>query len=67
MGADHRSDLADDDALASLSPGARLASEAVRLRTYARVKDDGSRETWRETVVPKGQYIVRRALLACTD
>lgn len=54
------SDLADDDALASLSPGARLASEAVRLRTYARIKDDGTRETWRETVIRWGAYMRHR-------
>lgn len=49
-------DLTDDDALAGLSPGARLASEVVRLRTYAKVKPDGARETWRETVVRWGGY-----------
>ena len=54
------SDLADGDALASLSPGARLASEAVRLRTYARIKSDGARETWRETVIRWGAYMRHR-------
>lgn len=49
-------DLTDDDALAGLSPGARLASEIVRLRTYAKVKADGQRETWRETVTRWGGY-----------
>ena len=49
-------DLTDDDALAGLSPGARLASEIVRLRTYAKVRPDGRRETWRETVVRWGGY-----------
>jgi ribonucleoside-diphosphate reductase alpha chain len=49
-------DLTDDDALAGLSPGARLASEIVRLRTYAKVKPDGQRETWRETVTRWGGY-----------
>lgn len=49
-------DLSDDDALDGLSPGARLASEIVRLRTYAKVKPDGQRETWRETVTRWGGY-----------
>lgn len=49
-------DLSDDDALAGLSPGARLASEIVRLRTYAKVRPDGRRETWRETVTRWGGY-----------
>jgi len=49
-------DLTDDDALAGLSKGARLASEIVRLRTYAKVKADGVRETWRETVTRWGGY-----------
>ena len=49
-------DLTDDDALAGLSPGARLASEIVRLRTYAKVRPDGRRETWRETVTRWGGY-----------
>jgi len=52
----HLVDLTDDDALAGLSPGARLASEIVRLRTYAKVRPDGRRETWRETVVRWGGY-----------
>jgi ribonucleoside-diphosphate reductase alpha chain len=42
---------------ATLSPGARLASEAVFLRSYARVKPDGTRETWRDAVVRYGAYI----------
>lgn len=52
----HLVDLTDDDALAGLSPGARLASEIVRLRTYAKVRPDGRRETWRETVTRWGGY-----------
>ena len=53
-------DLADDDALAGLSPGARLASEIVRLRTYAKIRPDGQRETWRQTVIRWGSYMLHR-------
>ena len=59
-------DLADDDALAGLSPGARLASEIVRLRTYAKIRPDGQRETWRQTVIRWGSYMLHR-LSAQTD
>ena len=47
----------DNDALEGLTPGARLASEMVRLRTYAKVKPDGHRETWRETVIRWSAYM----------
>lgn len=47
----------DNDALEGLTPGARLASELVRLRTYAKVKPDGHRETWRETVIRWSAYM----------
>jgi len=53
-------DLNDDDALVGLSPGARLASEIVRLRTYAKIRPDGQRETWRQTVTRWGSYMLHR-------
>ena len=53
-------DLNDDDALVGLSPGARLASEIVRLRTYAKIRADGQRETWRQTVIRWGAYMLHR-------
>ena len=60
-------DLADDDALAGLSPGARLASEIVRLRTYAKIRPDGQRETWRQTVIRWGSYMLHRLLAQTGD
>ena len=37
------SGLSDDDGFGGMGPGARIASEAVRLRTYAKVKPNGQR------------------------
>ena len=60
-------DLSDDDGLKGLPPGVRLASEVVRLRTYAKVKPDGERETWRETVIRWGSYMLHRLNLVTDD
>ena len=60
-------DLSDDDGLKGLPPGVRLASEVVRLRTYAKVKPDGERESWRETVIRWGAYMLHRLWIATTD
>ena len=60
-------DLSDDDGLKGLPPGVRLASEVVRLRTYAKVKADGERETWRETVIRWGSYMLHRLSLVTDD
>jgi len=60
-------DLSDDDGLKGLPPGVRLASEVVRLRTYAKVKPDGQRETWRETVIRWGAYMLHRLWITTTD
>lgn len=60
-------DLSDDDGLKGLPPGVRLASEVVRLRTYAKVKPDGERETWRETVIRWGAYMLHRLWITTTD
>lgn len=64
VGADHRREVArmllgvpDGAWLATMSPGARLASEAVTLRSYARLQPDGTRETWRDTVIRYGAYM----------
>lgn len=65
--ADAIADLSDSDALVGLSPGAQLASEIVRLRTYAKVKADGQRETWRETVTRWGGYFYFRLCQRTTD
>jgi ribonucleoside-diphosphate reductase alpha chain len=60
-------DLSDDDGLKGLPPGVRLASEVVRLRTYAKVKPDGQRETWRETVIRWGAYMLHRLWIVTAD
>ena len=60
-------DLSDDDGLKGLPPGVRLASEVVRLRTYAKVKADGERETWRETVIRWGAYMLHRLWITTAD
>jgi ribonucleoside-diphosphate reductase alpha chain len=60
-------DLSDDDGLKGLPPGVRLASEVVRLRTYAKVKADGQRETWRETVIRWGAYMLHRLWIVTAD
>jgi ribonucleoside-triphosphate reductase len=60
-------DLDDDDGLKGLPPGVRLASEVVRLRTYAKVKPDGQRETWRETVIRWGAYMLHRLWITTAD
>ena len=60
-------DLSDDDGVKGLPPGVRLASEVVRLRTYAKVKADGERETWRETVIRWGAYMLHRLWITTTD
>jgi ribonucleoside-triphosphate reductase (thioredoxin) len=39
----------------------------VRLRTYAKVKADGERETWRETVIRWGAYMLHRLNLVTDD
>jgi ribonucleoside-diphosphate reductase alpha chain len=60
-------DLSDDDGVKGLPAGVRLASEVVRLRTYAKVKADGERETWRETVIRWGAYMLHRLWITTTD
>jgi ribonucleoside-diphosphate reductase alpha chain len=60
-------DLRDDDGVKGLPAGVRLASEVVRLRTYAKVKPDGERETWRETVIRWGSYMLHRMWTATSD
>ena len=53
-------DIDDDDAVRGLPPGVRLASTVVRLRTYAKVKADAVRESWRQTVTRWGAYMLHR-------
>lgn len=60
-------DLSDDDGVKGLPAGVRLASEVVRLRTYAKVKADGQRETWRETVIRWGAYMLHRLWVTTAD
>jgi ribonucleoside-diphosphate reductase alpha chain len=60
-------DLSDDDGLKGLPAGVRLASEVVRLRTYAKVKADAVRESWRDTVIRWGAYMLHRLSLTTDD
>ena len=53
-------DLSDDDAVRGLPLGVQLASTVVRLRTYAKVKADAVRESWRDTVIRWGAYMLHR-------
>ena len=61
------SSISDEDALKGLPPGVQLASEVVRLRTYAKVKGNGERETWRETVIRWGAYMLHRLWIVTGD
>lgn len=60
-------DIDDDDGVKGLPAGVQLASEVVRLRTYAKVKDNGERETWRETVIRWGSYMLHRLWITTCD
>lgn len=64
---DWLADIDDEDAIKGLPAGVQLASEVVRLRTYAKVKPDGERETWRETVIRWGSYMLHRLNLVTDD
>lgn len=50
-------DIADGAWLAQMSPGARLASDAVHYRSYGRVLPSMRRESWREAMVRYGAYM----------